>query len=147
MVSCFSAQAQNAAKTFAWLKGGEWQMNTQKGFIIERWKDTANGDLTGEAYFSASNGIRTPLEQVLLTCDENNCWYIPVTATQNDRKPVRFRVKTKSAQCFVAENPDHDFPKRITYELVSRDSIHAWIDDGKPVPLKRSDYYYKRKKQ
>ncbi len=147
ILNCVSAQPQDAATSFAWLKGGEWKMNTQKGTIVERWKDTSNGDLAGEAYFFDRNGVKKPLEKVLLTCNNNNCWYIPVTTAQNEEKPVRFRLTTVTGRSFVAENPEHDFPKRITYELISRDSIHAWIDDGKPVQGKRNDYYYTRKQQ
>lgn len=86
------------------------------------------------------------MEKVLITCGDT-CWYIPIAARQNEGKPVRFKITAITGKSFVAENHKHDFPKRITYELVSADSIHAWIDDGKASPEKKSDYYYSRKKQ
>ncbi|MGN6494061.1 MAG: DUF6265 family protein [Agriterribacter sp.] len=144
--SAVSAQQQDAATTFGWLKGGEWQMATKKGIIIEKWQDTANGNLAGKVYFLSNNGVKKPMETVLISCN-NNCWYIPIAARQNEGKPVRFKITTNTGQSFVAENQEHDFPKRITYELISMDSIHAWVDDGAVNPQKRNDYYYSRKKQ
>jgi hypothetical protein len=35
-----------------------------------------------------------------------------------------------SANEVVFENPEHDFPKRIGYRLVSADSLEAWVDGG-----------------
>lgn len=140
-----SAQQQDAAIVFGWLKG-EWQMIAKKGTLIEKWHDTANGNLAGEAYFLNDKGVRKHMETVLITCN-NDCWYIPVAAGQNGGNPVRFKITVITAKSFVAENQEHDFPKRITYELISMDSIHAWIDDGKANPQKRNDYYYSRKKQ
>ena len=45
---------------------------------------------------------------------------------------------------FVFENPEHDFPKRIVYKLITTDSLHAYIDDGKEDSKKKQNFYYKR---
>ncbi len=45
---------------------------------------------------------------------------------------------------FIFENPTHNFPKRIEYQLIAKDSLIAWIDGGMEQAGSRSVFKYKR---
>jgi hypothetical protein len=131
--------------SFNWLQGS-WQMQTRRGIITEKWAVTNDSTLAGESIMTRTDGTEIPLEKIELAFRNGNYYYIPTVRNQNGQQAIEFKITSHSETGFVAENPQHDFPKRITYTLVNKDSIHAMIDDGAAAPVKKSDYYYSRKK-
>ncbi len=87
------------------------------------------------------------LENISLRQNGKDVFYIPVTINQNNQKPVKFKMASSGNNKFVFENPAHDYPKRIVYEIVNADSVHAFIDDGNDVSGKRMHFYYSRIKE
>ncbi len=69
------------------------------------------------------------LERVSLQYSKDGVFYIPIVE-ENNMEPVSFKLTSNNNNSFVFENPHHDFPKRIVYEIVSSDSLHAYIDGG-----------------
>lgn len=133
-------------KTFHWLKGS-WQMQTRRGIITEKWAVANDSTFAGESIMTRADGTEVPLEKIELSYRIGQYYYIPTVKNQNGEQPVKFRITSYSETGFVAENPQHDFPKRISYTLVNADSIHAVIDDGVTTPVKKSNFYYSRKKK
>lgn len=88
-----------------------------------------------------------PFETIEVFKKDSSLFYEAKAAGQKDEKPVAFRMTSFSDSGFVAENPQHDFPKRISYRLVNKDSIHATIDGGPQMPDKKADFYYTRTKK
>lgn len=130
---------------FDWLVG-TWTMNKKDGVLSESWKREMAGYYAGESIMTKPDGKTVPLETIKIFKKDNHYIYMPLVPDQNFGKTVEFRITSLEKSGFVAENPDHDFPKRISYKLITADSLHAWIDDGRSVPLKRSDFYYSRQK-
>ncbi len=87
------------------------------------------------------------LENISLRRNGKDVFYIPVTINQNNQKPVKFKMASSGNNKFVFENPAHDYPKRIVYEIVNADSVHAFIDDGNDASGKRMHFYYSRIKE
>ncbi|RXK60968.1 hypothetical protein ESA94_10970 [Lacibacter luteus] len=146
-VSSFSNETgwHTSVKSFHWLKGS-WQMQTRRGVITEKWAVANDSTLSGESSITRADGTIIPLEKIELAFRKGHYYYIPTVKNQNGEQPVEFKITTHSEKGFVAENPQHDFPKRISYTLVNADSIHAVIDDGLETPVKKSNFYYSRKK-
>ncbi|MFT3704016.1 MAG: DUF6265 family protein [Agriterribacter sp.] len=140
---CPDMIAQSKSSSFNWLTG-EWQMKRGDRKLTEHWEHTNDTLLNGRSYMVDSKGAQKLLESVELKYMEHSWYYVPIVQDQNNRQPIQFRIMLAEKNKFVAENLQHDFPKRITYELVTADSLHAWIDDGKPQPQKKSDFYYSR---
>lgn len=132
-------------KSFKWLQGS-WQMQTRRGIITEKWAVANDSTLAGTSTMTRADGTEIPLEKIELAFRSGN-YYIPTVKNQNGEQPVEFKITSHSETGFVAENPEHDFPKRISYILVNNDSIHAVIDDGTATPVKKSNFYYSRKKE
>ncbi len=133
-------------KSFNWLQGS-WQMQTRRGIITEKWTVANDSTLAGESSMTRADGSVIPLEKIELSYRNGKYYYIPTVKNQNGEQPVEFTITSHSETGFVAENPQHDFPKRISYTLVNKDSIHAMIDDGTAAPVKKSNFYYSRKKE
>ena len=100
--------------------------------------------MQGKSVFVKNETDSTVLENIMLTYRDNKYYYIPTAKGQNDNKPVSFEITFFNEKGFVAENPEHDFPKRITYQLINTDSIHAFIDGGAAMPEKKGDFYFSR---
>lgn len=133
---------QNAFKTLGMLSGN-WQMKTAKGILGERWKKISENELQNQGYKITGNDT-AKLEHVSLVQKREEIYYISTVANENDGKAIPFKLtKSKNSQ-FVFSNPEHDFPQNITYEIVSKDSVHAWIDGTYKGKYGRKDFYYKR---
>lgn len=129
---------------FEWL-AGSWEMATDEGMITEDW--TLNNDtlLTGSSAIVKNDSVQ-PFETIVLTVTNKKASYIVTSADSTaGNRTVAFTITQHNKNSFTAENNGHDFPKRITYQLIRADSIHAWIDGGEQEPTKRVDFYYKRK--
>jgi hypothetical protein len=137
--------AKDRMQSFRWLLG-DWIMKTNDGAITESWKEENKNRFNGQSDFLRKDGILQPFEVIQLVYRKKHYYYIAKAAGQNNEEPVEFKITAFSNRGFIAENPQHDFPKRITYRLINQDSIHAWVDDGAEKPVKKSDFYYTRKK-
>lgn len=112
---------------------GSW-INTQPdGHISEVWGKIDDSTMYGITFFV--KGVDTvSFEEILLVRREKNLLYIPKVSDQNENKPVVFtRIKSRPDR-LVFENTEHDFPQKIVYMKISKDSIFAEISgkiDGK----------------
>ena len=97
--------------------------------------------MIGKSYMVEGSDT-TMLETVNLIKEGDDIFYIPVAFGQNDDKPVRFKLTGVNGTAYTFENPDHDFPKRIVYDFIGADTLHAYIDDG--TDKKRQYYNYKK---
>ena len=129
--------------SFKWMIGS-WKMETKRGAILETWISSNDSTLSGESIRINLTGGTDLLEKIQLVSRNKEYFYIPTAQGQNENKPVKFKITSFSDSGFVAENPAHDFPKRISYNLMSKDSIHAFIDGGPSMPEKKSNFYYLR---
>jgi hypothetical protein len=121
---------------------GTWTMINKKGNLMaEAWIKKDDNSMTGKSYMvKGSDTIM--LEKVELVKEGDDIFYIPVAYGQNDDKPVRFKLTSVKGGEYIFENPDHDFPKRIVYDFISSNTLHAYIDDG--TDKKRQHYNYKK---
>lgn len=145
LVTAFSEKPVNKMSQFDWLTGS-WTMKMKKGTIMESWHSYNDSTMLGESLMISLTGQSNVLENLKLSYQSGTYYYISRVKGQNSGQEVKFRITSHSENGFVAENPEHDFPKRITYELVNKDSIHAFIDGGPSMPEKKSDFYYSKYK-
>jgi hypothetical protein len=146
MLLAFSYPADNKRifkKLFA--LEGIWKMTTKKGAICEEWKKAGKNYLQNKAYMiKGSDTLIT--ERVALTRTAGGIFYTSTVEDQNNKQPVSFKMVSASANIFIFENREHDFPKRIVYQLLSADSLHAFIDDGVEGTKKVQHFYYAKQR-
>ena len=128
---------------FIWLNG-KWVMKEGDGTVTEQWKQVNDSLMEGSSDFIKGDSV-IPFEKIRMFRRGIDFYYEAKAAGQNNEQPVEFKLSSFSDSGFVAENPQHDFPKRITYRLVNKDSIHAVVDGGPSMPDKKSDFYYSKK--
>lgn len=152
LVTAFSFYAftkknnENKMQSFKWLEGS-WVMKKKNGgHIMENWHAYNDSTMLGESLGFSISGQSSVLENLKLSYQSGTYYYTSRVSGQNNNQEVAFKITSHSEKGFIAEKPDHDFPKRITYELVTKDSIHAFIDGGPAMPGKKSDFYYSRYK-
>lgn len=124
---------------------GVWKMETGRGIIYEEWRVLNENTLSGWSYKVWSKDTVT-LETILLQQVDTSVYYIPIVEDQNNKQPVKFKLKNFSENTFTFENNEHDFPQRIIYRIVSNDSIVARVEGTKNGNGKFSDFYYGRVK-
>ena len=127
-------------KEFGWLVG-KWKL-TEKN-VFEEWKiSTDKKTLEGISY-RIKEGDTTVTEKLLIKFEQPFFFYISDVA--ENPGSVKFKITQYNADKFLAENPEHDFPKAIRYKLIrknSQDFIEASIEgDEKVIP-----YYFVRVK-
>lgn len=105
---------------------GQWTNTTEGGVYFEEWSKQSDSLLTGSAYFLAGTDTAFS-EKLKIAVQNDSVFYIPVVKGQNEGKPVLFRLVSSSNETFVFENPNHDFPTKITYRLVGKDSLYAEV--------------------
>jgi hypothetical protein len=120
-------------------------MKTKKGIIGEEWKKINNDYLQNRGYTVRGNDTITT-ERVALRNTTEGIFYTSTVEDQNNQQPISFKLSSAVNNVFIFENPQHDFPKRITYNLITKDSLRAWIDDGKEIPEKKMLFQYSRQK-
>ncbi len=121
---------------------GVWKMNTKRGAVCEEWKKVDKNYLQNKGYMI--KGKDTIInERVALTNSKEGIFYTSTVEDQNNKKPIAFKMTKAENNVFVFENPQHDFPKRIVYKLVTADSLHAYVDDGTETG-KKQNFYFKR---
>lgn len=123
-----------------WLVG-DWSRPTRGGRLVESWRAAGPRTLEGEVRFVGPDGTGVQAEALLLAEMGDAIFYIP--RPRENPLPVAFRLVEKSERRLIFENPEHDFPTRIGYELGDDGALLAWIagpgDDGDE---RRIDFRY-----
>ncbi len=121
---------------------GTWALTKPSGTIMgETWVAKNDSTMAGKS-FMIKNGDSSILETVQWVKDGKNMFYIPIAYGQNSDEPVFFKLTSITGTAYIFENPAHDFPKRIVYDFINSNTLHAYIDDG--TDKKRQHYHYKK---
>ena len=107
-------RAQNATiESFATLAGC-WERNERGSLINEMWMKPAGTSMIGSGR-TVKNGKTTDFEFLRIEQREDAIYYVAKPRT--NAQETAFKLKTWSANDFVFENPEHDFPQRILYKM------------------------------
>jgi len=128
-----------------WLLGS-WKREAKTGTIHETW--TRLGDRAYEGKSTRvdnAGGAHVPLEDLLLTEMGGEVFYISKVAENS--YPVAFRLTELGERSAVFENPTHDFPQRILYDLRDDGTLLAAIEgpgEAAGSPPRRIEFPFKR---
>jgi len=105
-----------------WLVG-DW---VSKSGVHEHWAVQNDSLFAGKSFFI--NGKDTMvMETIQLLQRGNELFYIPTVKNQNGGQPVSFKMIKLTDKEMEFENPGHDFPQKISYTQVGKDSLLAEI--------------------
>lgn len=118
---------------------GEWGNKSADGELTERWTKENDSVYLGESYFVVGQNDTVFAEHVRLEEVNGKLAYIVTVPGQNQELPVSFEMTSAADNQIVFENPKHDYPNKIIYNLVEKDSLIAEISGlkkGKPYTEK-----------
>lgn len=131
--------SQTDPTPFNWLTGS-WQGGSGTELIYENWQQVDEQLLLGEGYF-VSGGDTVVREQLRLQKIGAYWCYI---ATVNKGRPTLFtHIKTEKGKMSF-ENPEHDFPQRITYVLQKDGSLLAFVEGKEKGNPRREEFRMKK---
>jgi len=133
--SCKKSDSNEKDKIKAahWLLGN-WENNSVDGNLSETWKKVNDSLFIGESYFIKGKDT-LHFEKIQMKQKGENLFYISTIRGQNSDKPVTFKHNDTIAKQLVFENPKNDFPQKISYSQITKDSIIiqiSGIQQGKP---------------
>jgi hypothetical protein len=109
----------------SWLMG-VWVYHSPKGDIFESWKKLNDSLFVGRSYTMVGSDTIIA-EEIRLVEQNGEVNYIPSVPNQNMGLPVKFKLTSMTDNELIFENPDHDFPQRISYQRLTADSLVAEI--------------------
>lgn len=117
---------------------GTWKVENKE--IYEHWDRLNSQTLKGFSY-ELKNGQMEISEYLSISESNNQTIYTAAVINQNNGKGIEFRL-TKSDSIVVFENPDHDFPKKISYQRLTDNEVFVQVSDGQ-----QKGFSYKMTKQ
>lgn len=138
LLSMAFPQQKQSVKELHWLLGKWERTNVRPGTTaFELWGVGSNNTLTGIG-ISLKGSDTTFVEKLRIEEKDGSLYY--VADVRENAEPTYFKFTQMTDNKFVCENPDHDFPKMISYEL--KDGIlTAIISDGAD---KKMGFFFKK---
>jgi hypothetical protein len=134
MLSATTAFAQNDVD---WLVGKWTRTNSKPGRSgVEIWTKNGANELIGRG-ISLKGTDTSFVEKLKIVRKDGKLFY--VADVPDNHGETWFEFTTITVKSFVCENPKHDFPKNISYELNGRELKARISGDGKSV-----DYLFTR---
>lgn len=129
LCSSLSAAAQVNPDNFNYLYRlvGTWSMRTPQSVITEQWQRVNDTTLQGKTWriVGKDSSLQETMQLVRMG---NDIYYIPTIRDQNNGQPVSFKLRILKLVGFIAENPAHDFPQKITYRFKDEDHLDARVE-------------------
>lgn len=133
-----SKNSQQDLKKLSWLEGTWNRTNVKPGRSgHERW--VLKGDMM-QGWGVSMNGTDTSfVEKIKILWKNGELHY--VADVPENQQPVYFKLTTVTDTGFVCENPEHDFPKAISYQREGTKLKATISGNGKAM-----DFYFEKGK-
>jgi hypothetical protein len=129
--SCAPTEQKPKLDDLNWLLG-TWETQGEERKVVENWTKESDTAMKGTGVF-LSHGDTTYMEKLSIEMRDGDIFYV-ADVPQNP-EPVPFKLTSYKDSEAIFENPEHDFPQRITYTLQPNGSLHARAEgtekDGK----------------
>lgn len=110
---------------FSWLTG-TWKMKNKETYEV--WKLNQDKKQMEGVSYRIKGTDTLVMETLKIRKMDDGFYYIPDVA--GGQAEVHFKMTKHDDKSFISENPEHDFPKIIRYQLLSPISIKAEIEGG-----------------
>jgi hypothetical protein len=135
------SQKASRVKQFSWLVG-TWVSIKDDTKTTETWMKSEN-DLTGENFVVV--GTDTVFsESISITQEEDTVIY--TTMVKGSTEGTDFKLIKGSNKEAVFENIFHDFPQKLIYRKIGKDSLYARIEGENEGKLVNEELFFARKK-
>jgi hypothetical protein len=127
-LSCAAAHSEGCSSLQAadWLVG-EWRGARGEDQIVERWQKVSAETFEGQGTTRRAGKV-VEAETLRLVAMAQRVFY--VAKVVHNELPVAFALTQCDGQRLVFENPAHDFPKKLEYQLTAADSLSVRVSAG-----------------
>ncbi len=122
---------------------GAWTLTNKQGVLHEVWRLKSADYLMGTSFLVRGQDT-IPQETIELRFRDGAITYTPVVVNQNDGLPVVFTLNKLEAGRCVFENPKHDFPQRIVYQIPKDTLLDAYIEGPTSGGWRKIPFQYHR---
>lgn len=139
------AQVNDCLKKFSWLTG-TWKMEENGSVMVEEWTAGGSGSIKCRSYGVKGNDT-TLIERATISCIAGKqvfTYYPVINSPGQNMMPVTFALISEENGTYIFENPEHDFPQRVVYQMVNEKECHAWIAGDEKGKKSRIDFHYKK---
>lgn len=108
---------------------GIWKVENKESY--EAWTKKGKNRLEGSVYKIKKDQKKTT-EKLEINKTKGGIIYEATVLNQNDGKTVPFSLSTENLEWISFENKNHDFPKKIQYKQISKDTLQVKVlgDNG-----------------
>jgi hypothetical protein len=124
---------------------GEWHYVSSYGDLTEKWEKLSDSTMTGESQIIKGKDTVFQ-ENILLEQRNDSLFYNVIIKNKKEEENTSFYLTKSTNNQLVFENPRHDFPTKIIYNLIKPDSILASIH-GKEKGVDKSESFPMSKKK
>lgn len=103
---------------------GTWKVENKASY--ESWETVKNQEMKGYSY-KILDGEIVISENLSIKKLKNQTVYEATVLNQNDGKTIPFILNTNDNDWFSFENETHDFPKKIQYKILSKDTLQVQV--------------------
>lgn len=135
-------QRQNLLKKIE----GNWYCSFDSVVLKETWESSGAGQMTGVAS-KIENGEEKVSEYLELKMQDDKLTYIASVIEQNEGKPIHFKEAATTSNSITFENPEHDFPQYISYQII--DDLNLLVTIGmlpSETSKEKMEFRFSRKK-
>ena len=138
---------QSPAMEIAW-RGmrqftGDWYFTQEDLITVESWEMYDDSTLKGFSCTMLANDTLS-IEHMTIKRIGDSISFIPIVGDQNNDLAVVFKWVPGGERVYAFENNSHDFPQKITYRFIGKDSMLAEISGFNKGVYKRIEFPYKR---
>ncbi|NOU49337.1 hypothetical protein HG263_02070 [Pseudoalteromonas sp. JBTF-M23] len=127
--SVAQAKACDTVGSLAWLVGN-WNAKSSKLQMHESWKQVSSKTLEGAGYtYSIEKNKIVSSETLRLVEMSGEVFYV-AKVVSNDM-PVAFKLTSCNAETAIFENVQHDFPKKLNYQLTKDKNMTVFVSGEK----------------
>lgn len=136
------ADARPTVASLAWM-AGTWSFERNGRVVTERWTEPAGGMMLGTSQTVAGDKT-VEYEFIALRADADG--RVLYVAKPSGQAEATFKLVRANPREVVFENPEHDFPQRISYALKDDGTLLAAIEGTKSGRTRRVEFPYRRVK-
>jgi len=133
------AQTKASIEDISWLSGC-WEMSEGDFIVTELWMAPTGNIMIGLSQ-TVSNNKTSGYEFLKIEEKEDKLVYTAIPSGQTETSFYQVQMNDTMA---VFENMEHDFPQRIIYTLINKDSFNARVEANENGELKGFDLPMKR---
>jgi len=125
---------------------GEWEKKDSLGDLKEIWASQDDSTFTGQSYYIQNEKDTLHFEQIELKQDGEHLIYTATVRGENNDSPIPFQMTKDEDSLLVFENPKHDYPQKIQYQLLKNGSLVATVSGKQNKKPSAESYTMIRKK-